>query len=147
MKAYVLLALGYQYNDENYYRTENDDGRPVKVFFNESDAVAAVADVLLAQVRKAEQGIYGYDVFDLLHYYDRDSGDTFQYLNPKMDEAEFRDHWKAITGEECELDESGYEFCIRTKKYTDEQLREIFTLCSGMKLYEVVEVDADELPQ
>jgi type I site-specific restriction-modification system R (restriction) subunit len=38
MIYYVLLEIGWEYNDEYYYRSENYDGRPKKIFENPEEA-------------------------------------------------------------------------------------------------------------
>lgn len=38
MIYYVLLELGWEYNDEYYFRSENNDGRPKAVFTSRADA-------------------------------------------------------------------------------------------------------------
>jgi type I site-specific restriction-modification system R (restriction) subunit len=50
MIYYVLLEIGWEYNDEYYYRSENYDGRPKKIFENPEEANQELINKTLERV-------------------------------------------------------------------------------------------------
>lgn len=36
MKIYVILEIGWEYNDEYYYRPESGGGKPIEAYFDET---------------------------------------------------------------------------------------------------------------
>lgn len=52
MKVYVVMEIGWEYNDENYYRAESEGGTPKVAYRNKEDAQIACAEM---NAKKLEQ--------------------------------------------------------------------------------------------
>lgn len=85
MKYYVLLELGWEYNDEYYYRTEYDDGRPKAVFTNKKEAE-------IESVKRTLKYISELDVEFLL-----DSYSVIGWGNSEQKLQEFSERFPTIT--------------------------------------------------
>ena len=51
MKVYVVMEIGWEYNDENYYRPEDEDGIPKVAYESKEEAHAVCAE---ANARKLD---------------------------------------------------------------------------------------------
>jgi hypothetical protein len=69
MQVFVVVRVGYEYNDENYYRSESEGGKPVRVFNVLGDAEKYCKKENIKQFRKlgtpgrygTELALYDYD--------------------------------------------------------------------------------------
>ena len=51
-KVYVIMEIGYEYNDEYHSKSENNDGHPYKtVYTNETEARAKLKELTLAWLK------------------------------------------------------------------------------------------------
>jgi hypothetical protein len=57
--GYVLMEIGWEYNDENYYRPESEGGTPKKVFMDLAKANRECAE--LNEASKNHIANYEYD--------------------------------------------------------------------------------------
>lgn len=58
MTYYVLLEIGWEYNDEYYFRTENNDGRPKNVLICRNEAEKAVIDQTINKIENNNIAYY-----------------------------------------------------------------------------------------
>lgn len=63
-KAWVIQEIGWEYNDETYYRSNTDAGIPKKVYF---DHARAIKDCALTNAKKYEE--------EMASRYPREDGD------------------------------------------------------------------------
>jgi hypothetical protein len=45
MKVFIVMEIGWEYNDENYYRTEDEGGVPKVAYESRTDAYVACAEM------------------------------------------------------------------------------------------------------
>jgi hypothetical protein len=57
-KGYVIQEIGYEYNDEYYYRGQAEGGIPKIVFFNEAKAMKKLAEIEMDAFRGETLGYY-----------------------------------------------------------------------------------------
>ena len=60
-KAWVVMEIGWQYNDEYYYTDDNDSGTPQKVYFDKQKAQDAALDQNIKALSSNEIGSYATD--------------------------------------------------------------------------------------
>jgi len=72
-KCFVLMEVGWQYNDEVYLKTDEGGGYPRKVFFSQEEAEKEVLELNLENfqglIRSGELVNYDYDTMNLLTEY------------------------------------------------------------------------------
>lgn len=124
-KGYLVLEVGYEYNDEYYstgsYGTTYE--APKKVFLNEETAMAELKQKTFEKLRGEDLGRYG--------------GDGLRGICKKNMEDEF----SKICQEEFDIDTDEYDIEI-PKTATDEQLMKIIE-CLKLEFFKLVEVDLD----
>ncbi|MEK6829499.1 MAG: hypothetical protein AABY15_05180 [Nanoarchaeota archaeon] len=119
-KGYVIQKLGYEYNDETYYRPQDGGGTPEIVLTDEVMAKKRMMELEIKEWRGQSIGNYGYGLDEIAE-----------------DELEFEKALKAIG-----LDpEDGWDLDI-PKTATDEQIKRLIK-ASRVRFYEIVEVDID----
>lgn len=124
-KGYIVLEVGYEYNDE-YYSTEGDRYEaPKKVFVDKEKATVELNKKLFERLRGEDLGRY--------------NGDGLRGVCKKGMEDDFCRIFK----EEFDMDisDEDYEYEI-PKKATDEQLAKILE-CLDLDFFELVEVELD----
>ena len=57
-KAWIVMEIGWQYNDEYYYTDDNDSGTPQKVYFDKKKAEEAALDMNIKALKSS--GLTGY---------------------------------------------------------------------------------------
>lgn len=131
-KVFVLQEVGWEYNDENYYRPETGGGKPLKVYHDKKAAAEAALELT------ANNGNFKGDYANPLEYcsYDNVNEDTINKFNDKLIE---------IFGAEVEkvsVDEH-YSWNV-PKKATLDQRKKLVALIEklfGLVFYEVVSVE------
>lgn len=143
-KGFVVQEVGYEYNDENYYRAESGGGIAKFVFFSKEKAEEKVIE-LVAELLKGSKGYRGklenYQPF-LLACSDNEmdfSEEQFEEFKTQL----------ALISDDCHLPpyEEGYELAEFRLPLglTKEQRFSLAKILSTMVvLYEVVEVEVDE---
>jgi hypothetical protein len=122
-KGYLVLEVGYEYNDE-YYSTGNYGTTyeaPKKVFLNEETAMAELKQKTFEKLRGEDLGRYG--------------GDGLDGICKKNTQDEF----SKICQEEFGIDTDEYDIEI-PKDATDEQLMKIIE-CLKLEFFKLVEVE------
>lgn len=116
---YVLVRIGYEYNDEIYYNRGGSGGEPVKVFHDKKLAHLYCQKKNIDELKKEEIGHYCYSLDEI------DNGGMEDFL--KSVGVDISDSWD-----------------ISLRGLTDEQLEKVYELTS-LRFYDVIEVD-DVLP-
>lgn len=57
-KAWVIQEIGWEYNDEYYYRGNSEGGTPLKVYFEHTKALAACAQMNAAKLKEEKASEY-----------------------------------------------------------------------------------------
>jgi len=117
---YVLVRIGFEYNDEVYYNNQGgSNGEPVKVFHDKKLANLYCQKKNIEELKRNEIGQYCYGLDEI------DAGGMVDFL----------DSLGIDTNDHYELNLSGL---------TDEQFEKLYELTS-LRFYDVVAVD-DVLP-
>lgn len=116
---YVLVRIGFEYNDEIYYNQGGSDGEPVKVFRDKELADLYCRQKNLEQMKNEDLGRYCYGLDEI------DAGGMVNFL----------DNLGVNTSSSWELNLSNL---------TDEQWNKLYETTS-LRFFDVVEVD-DVLP-
>ena len=74
MKVFVVMEIGWEYNDENYYRPESEGGTPKVAYAKKADALNACAEMNTRKLDLPRSGdmVTGYrdeDDFDVIEEY------------------------------------------------------------------------------
>lgn len=120
-KGYVIQQLGYEYNDETYYRPEDGGGNPVVVIIDEATAKKRMMELEIKQWKTESIGHHCYSWDEIAE-----------------DENEFEKALEAM-GMDPEDD---YDLNI-PKDATDEQIKRLIK-ASTLRFYEIIEVDVEE---
>lgn len=95
---YVVLRLGYEYNDEIYYRGESEGGSPIKIFHDKQIA-EHYCKVKNIQMLKSGRAPYEY----CYNYDEIDGGGLREFLEDKgIDGSYFSEEFKGFTDEDWE---------------------------------------------
>lgn len=129
---YVLMAIGYSYDDQNYSRYEGGGGQPDKVFTSKKKAEAAALQKNVDSFKgifPTEVRDYGYDLSEIL------SKDVVE------DELEFEEGiFMTLLGMPAsKWWETGYDSGKLKVVPTDEQWVRLYN-CFNVSFYEVVTV-------
>jgi hypothetical protein len=76
MQVFVVVRVGYEYNDENYYRPESEGGLPIKVFDSKEEANDYCREANINEFRRLgtpgkygmELSTYDYDHLDGVNF-------------------------------------------------------------------------------
>jgi hypothetical protein len=72
-KCFVLMEIGWQYNDEVYFRLDESAGRPRKVFLSQEDAEKEVLELNFDNfkelIRSGDLVNYDYDMMNIITEY------------------------------------------------------------------------------
>lgn len=124
-KAYVVVEVGYDY-DDNYYRSNGSDGRPIHVFFDKNLADKACLDKNLGDLMSliAEERI-------------------MDYLEDGIGEEEVAAYREAgfTVKEEKQRGWTNYSITDFPESLTEEQAKKLFDGIN-IRWYNTVEVDA-----
>jgi hypothetical protein len=123
-KGYVIQKLGYEYNDETYYRPEEGGGNPVIVLTDEVAAKKKFMELEIEAWKNEHIGHYGYDLSDVA-----------------IDSGEFERALEAIG-----LDTDDWWDMKIPANATDDQIKRLIK-ASRVRFHEVVEVDMEETPE
>ena len=117
MKYYVIQHLGYEYNDENFYRSENGGGTPEKVFTDKVAANELAEELNARQFMGLEIGSYTQegDIEEETKQVNKILGTNFDHNN----------------------------FWSLPYKMTIGQAKKIAKLFPDVKFYEVIECDGE----
>jgi len=118
-KGYVVQAIGYEYNDEYYYRGESNSGIPQIVFFNEVKAMKKLAELEIQAFKGERLGYYQVD----------------EYID---DEALYRE---ALN--ELGIDPDGDWRVDVPKDASDSAIKKLIKATS-IRFHEIVEVDVED---
>ncbi len=122
-KGYVIQKLGYEYNDETYYRPEDGGGNPVIVMTDEVVAKKKFMELEIEAWRGETVGNYGYNLDEVA-----------------SDESEFE---KALEAMGLEVDDLWNVEIPKTA--TDDQIKRLIK-ASSIRFHEIVEVEIEETP-
>lgn len=129
---YVLMKVGWQYNDETYFRTENNDGSPEKVFLCANKAAKEVMELNLKEFKtliKTGQIVeYGYSIDDLIEDYESTNEIFRKYIS-----IDLYDWWKIAGGLQWKEDHPNQ--C--PENMSNEQWLELMK-CFNINFWEVV---------
>ena len=89
-KAWIVMQIGWQYNDEYYYASDNDAGTPQKVYLDKKKAEEAALDLNIAALRKEELGSYMIDgdISTILEIEEEDFKTLIEDLGGSVEEYE-----------------------------------------------------------
>ena len=98
-KVYVIMEIGYEYNDEYHSKSENNDGQPYKtVYTSETEARAKLKELTLNWLRLNS------DIVDDAFYQCSDDFSSFLASLHKQSLIFKKDLKKAINNYETEMD-------------------------------------------
>lgn len=127
--GYVVVQVGYDYNDEIYSRSDSG-GNPTKIYLNYQKAQAEVNRLNMQELLTCEIGQYAYDLEDII-----------------IDMAEFEKILRKYdTKNSLDMDDSyalSEWFTTNSKKFSSEDMVKVCTLIS-LNFYELVEVEFDD---
>jgi len=139
-KFYVVCAVGWEYNDEYYYRGEEEGGKPEKVFTDplkaQEYAFEQAGEYLIPE--KSTWGDNYYGVTPLQYFYDG-SDKTFDVEGLNTD-------LQAIMGEAYQrLDEHAWQWEVPPGLSETQRvaLARLFKHYLDINFYEVVEVEGE----
>lgn len=124
-KGYIVLEVGFEYNDE-YYSTGNYGTTyeaPKKVFLNEETAMTELRQKTFEKLRGEDLGGYGENGLE------------------SICKKNMQDEFSKICQEEFDIDTDEYYIEI-PKTATDEQLSKLVE-CLKINFFELIEVDLD----
>lgn len=121
--GFVIQEIGYEYNDEYYYKGESGGGIPKKIILNEAVAKLELLRLEIERWRAEDIGYYGGSVGELSN-----------------NEEEFEEALK-----EANIDPDGDWRIGIPKEATDEQIKKLIKF-SFIRFYEMVEVELEAEP-
>jgi len=119
--GFVIQEIGYEYNDEYYYRGESGGGTPKKIILNEATAKLKLLELEVEKWRGEDIGYYGGDISELSN-----------------NEEEFEDALREIG-----IDPNDDWRLRIPKEATDEQIKNLIKY-SYIRFYEIVEVEVED---
>lgn len=128
--GYVVVQVGYDYNDEIYCRSESGGGTPTKIYLDYNKAKAELHRLNLLELVTCEIGHYAYDLEDIIN----DMEEFIAIIN------------KYDLKSEVNLDDSyklGEWFSSNAGKFSQEDQEKILNLVS-LSFYELAEVEFDD---
>jgi len=120
-KGYVIQKIGYEYNDETYYRPEDGGGNPVVVITDEFIAKKRWLELEVEAWREQRIGYYGDGLDDIAE-----------------NEREFENALEAIG-----VDYNSFWDIKIPKTATDDEIKRLIK-ASKVRMYEIIEVDIEE---
>lgn len=128
--GYVVVQVGYDYNDEIYSRSDSGGGTPTKVYLDYKKAQAEVHRLNLLELVTCEIGQYAYDLEDIIN-----DMEEFTKIINKYDlkgEVDFDNYY-----------ELGEWFSMNAGKFSQEDQENILNTIS-LSFYELAEVEFDD---
>jgi len=129
-KLYMVGAIGYEYNDEVFYRGESESVTPVILYRSVEKAEAEAARLTLSDLRDADLSDYAWGVEDLV----RDTKVHKRALEDLMEK--YSPGWEISS---CEGHDSLNELSLFIKQMSDEDVLAFLSHLT-IKFYEVHEV-------
>lgn len=119
--GYIIQEIGYEYNDEYYYRGEAGGGTPKAIITDEAKAKDRLIDLEMKSWRSQYIGSYGYDLRDITR-----------------DEDEFLKIIEEVVGDS----DDWYDVRI-DDRFSDDQLKRLIR-ASTLRFHEIVPVEIEE---
>jgi len=120
-KGYVVQSIGYEYDDETYYKSEGGGGHPQVVLTDEVLAKKRMMELEIKEWRGQRIGYYGYDIDEVA-----------------VDESEFE---RALESMGLNL-EDWFDIEI-PQTATDDQIKRLIK-ASRIRFYEIVEIQIED---
>lgn len=129
--GYVVTEIGYEYNDEIYYQSENGGGRPVRVFLDKAKAQDEVEKMNFEALMGCEIGSYAYDLSDIVSNMDVFTKIIKKYMT-EDDSVDVEDSY-----------ELGEWFSSHASKFSQADQKKIAKLVT-LEFYSLTEVEIDD---
>ena len=121
-KGFIIQKIGYEYNDEYYYRSGDGGGNPITVILNRELAKEKFFELEVESWRGTFLGYYGYELSEL-----------------SDNEEEFE---KALKSMDVDIDDWQLEI---PKEATYEQIKRVI-LASKIRMHEIIEIEIEDYP-
>lgn len=122
-KGYIIQSIGYEYNDETYYKPEGGGGYPQAVLTDEVEAKKRMMELEIEEWRGQRIGHYGYDIDEVAE-----------------NESEFE---QALAAMGIDI-EDWWDVEIPTTA-TDDQIKRLIK-ASSIRFHEIIEIEIEETP-
>lgn len=116
-KGYVVQSIGYEYNDEYYYRGECGGGIPQKVFFDEAKAMKKLAELEIEAFKGERLGDY--------------------HVSDKINDEDL--YREAL----AEIDVDPDDWRVAIPKDTPDSVVKKLIKSTGIRFHEIVEVEVE----
>ena len=120
-KGYIIQSIGYEYNDETYYKPEGGGGYPQAVLTDEVEAKKRMMELEIEEWRGQQIGHYGYDIDEVAE-----------------NESEFE---QALAAMGIDI-EDWWDVEIPTTA-TDDQIKRLIK-ASSIRFHEIIEIEIEE---
>jgi len=126
VKKYVVMEIGYEYNDEVMHTTEGDYGTPRRIYSSKEKAEEVIKNLTISKYKSEEIAYYYYDMDELIQIdIDKFKMECYKILG--------EEGWEGIDFERFEMSSS----------WTDEQIEKLSEFIT-LEFYKIVEVEEYE---
>jgi hypothetical protein len=156
--GFVVLEVGYEYNDQTYYQPESGGGKPVHIFTSKKRAEEVALQLAATKLRNLDPTEYGNNWEDVSTIKQEELKKKLQEIFPNQKIHIGSDYMELVfkcgiekhhrlyqaIGKECPCEKDAKRHGSHWPgDVTNEQLLRVAALLNGMELYVVEEIDID----